>query len=524
MGNWQTVTFGPYGSREPGNQWNDGTYSTVREVIIYSAGSEIGSIQVVYDKRGRPVSGNKHGFCSQQSYRVKLNYPTEYLVSISGYCESYLNTCVVKSLTLHSNIKQYGPYGKEEGSRFMTPLNAGKIVGFFGRVGERLDSIGVYIKPFKTTIPCFGLFGTTSEQQWDVGTNHAFGTTGGQHHDDGTTHSFETTGGQQCDDGADNALGTTGGLQWDDGTSGMDTIANGQTVTFGPYGSSEPGNQWNDGIYSTVREIIIYSAGLEIESIQVVYDNGGKAVWGNKHGFCTRQPNRVKLNYPTEYLVSISGYCGYYLSTYLVVKSLTLHSNIKQYGPYGKEEGSHFMTPLTVGKIVGFFGRVGERLDSIGVYIKPFQTITPCVGLFGTTGVGTNDAFGTIGGQHHDDGTNHSFETTGGQQCDDGTDNALETTGGHQCDDGTSGMDTMANGQTVTFGPYGSLEPGNQWNDGIYSTVREIIIYSAGLEIESIQVVYDNRGKAVWGNKHGFCARQPNRANFTGFNGWCHEC
>ncbi|XP_059650298.1 jacalin-related lectin 3-like [Cornus florida] len=236
-----------------GDLYDDGTYNTVREVIIYLAGPEIGSIQIVYDDRGRPVWGNKHGFCGRQSYRVKLNYPAEYLVSISGYCGCYLNTyVVVKSLTLHNNIKQYGPYGKEEGCCFMTPLTAGKIVGFFGRVGERLDSIGVYIKPFQTTTPCVGPFGTTDGQQWDVGTYHAFGTTGGQQWDEGINHSFETTSGQQWDDGTYNALGTIGGQQWNDGT--YNTIG---------------GQQWDDGTYGMVRELILYSRSV-IDSTQVV--------------------------------------------------------------------------------------------------------------------------------------------------------------------------------------------------------------------------------------------------------------
>ncbi|XP_059630134.1 jacalin-related lectin 3-like [Cornus florida] len=101
---------------------------------------------------------------------VILNYPTEYLVSISGYIGSYLNTHrVVTSITLQSNIRKYGPYGKEEGTRFTNPSTSSKIVGFFGRQGDVVDSIGVYIMPIpiQTIIPSVGPFGTTGGQKWD---------------------------------------------------------------------------------------------------------------------------------------------------------------------------------------------------------------------------------------------------------------------------------------------------------------------------------------------------------------------
>ncbi|XP_059638038.1 jacalin-related lectin 3-like [Cornus florida] len=225
-------------------------------------------------------------------------------------------------------------------------------------------------------------------------------------------------------------------------------MANEGTVTFGPYGNSEPNNHWDDGSYNTIREINIYvaSAGSEIESIQIVYDNiEGKAVSGTKHGGGGGTHYPVKLDYPTEYLVSISGYLGgYYNNNFLVVRSLTLHTNTRQHGPYGREEGTRFITPLIGGKIfggkiVGFFGRAGVRLDSIGVYIKPFPTIIPSVGPFGAT----------------------------------------------------------------------LRDGGQQWDDEIYSTVREITIYS-GWVIDSIQVVYDLEGRLVSGKKHGGDGGQAN--------------
>ncbi|XP_059638060.1 agglutinin-like [Cornus florida] len=163
MANEESVALGPYGG-SGGEKWDDGTYNTIRELVIYS-GEEIYSIQVVYDDiEGKPVSKLRHGGNGGFPNMVKLDYPTEYLVSISG-CHSSVSP-VVNSLTFQSNIKQYGPYGKEGGTRFESRLDSGKIVGFFGNKGNVLDSIGVYIKPIQAAIPV-GPFGTTGGQQWD---------------------------------------------------------------------------------------------------------------------------------------------------------------------------------------------------------------------------------------------------------------------------------------------------------------------------------------------------------------------
>lgn len=53
---------------------------------------------------------------------------------------------IVKSLVLETNLAAYGPYGMEEGIPFALPALGGKIIGFYGRCGDLLDSIGVYVQ------------------------------------------------------------------------------------------------------------------------------------------------------------------------------------------------------------------------------------------------------------------------------------------------------------------------------------------------------------------------------------------
>jgi hypothetical protein len=56
--------------------------------------------------------------------------------------------CVV-SLTIHTNLKTYGPFGDRiwSASNHEFKSGTGKVVGFFGAAGGLLDKLGVYIIP-----------------------------------------------------------------------------------------------------------------------------------------------------------------------------------------------------------------------------------------------------------------------------------------------------------------------------------------------------------------------------------------
>lgn len=69
------------------------------------------------------------------------------MISISGYISPVVHggSPVIRSLTFKSNRRTFGPYGVEEGTPFSLPIEGGKIVGFKGRSGWYLDSIGCYL-------------------------------------------------------------------------------------------------------------------------------------------------------------------------------------------------------------------------------------------------------------------------------------------------------------------------------------------------------------------------------------------
>lgn len=73
----------------------------------------------------------------------------ESLTEISGTTgPAYNIDNLVKSLKFVTNKRTYGPYGRDEGTPFRVKvMNNGHVAGFFGRSGDCLDAIGLYVNP-----------------------------------------------------------------------------------------------------------------------------------------------------------------------------------------------------------------------------------------------------------------------------------------------------------------------------------------------------------------------------------------
>ncbi|XP_010471351.1 PREDICTED: jacalin-related lectin 19 [Camelina sativa] len=147
-----TVFVGPWGGNG-GTAWDDGIYHGVREIrLLYD--HCIDSITVIYDKNGKPARSEKHGGVGgNKTSEIKLQYPDEYLIGVSGYYCPMVNsgTPVIRSMTFKSNKQVYGPYGVEQGTPFTFSVNGGRIVGMNGRSGWYLDSIGFHLSRPKST-------------------------------------------------------------------------------------------------------------------------------------------------------------------------------------------------------------------------------------------------------------------------------------------------------------------------------------------------------------------------------------
>lgn len=55
--------------------------------------------------------------------------------------------------------------------------------------------------------------------------------------------------------------------------------------------------------------------------------------------------------------------------------------------------------------------------------------------------------------------------------------------------------------QWLTVGPYGGTG-GSRWDDGVHTAVRQVIIFTSQV-IESIQIEYDKNGQSKWSEIHG---------------------
>lgn len=65
-----------------------------------------------------------------------------------GDYDSYDEHYVIRSLTFESNKRSFGPFGRKRGTRFWFPTTGlVKVVGFHGKSGWFLDSIGIKVVP-----------------------------------------------------------------------------------------------------------------------------------------------------------------------------------------------------------------------------------------------------------------------------------------------------------------------------------------------------------------------------------------
>lgn len=296
-------------------------------------------------------------------------------------------------------------------------------------------------------------------------------------------------------------------------------------VSIGPWGG-QGGSRWDDGVYSTIRQLVI-THGAGIDSIQIEYDNKGNSIWSRKHGGDGgSKTDKIKLDYPDEFLTSVHGYYGSLsergpIVGPVLVRSLTFYSNRKAYGPYGVEKGTSFS--MTRGKIVGFHGKCGWYLDAIGVYSKPILKLQPSKTIIQPQSFVANGAenggFSVIQGS-----VGESYDIVLAVRQRDGYGNPLPmprelSRQTSSSSDDSSDVETKRQNKVsfptpkkvvlpskvpdgmITYGPWGG-NGGAKFDDGIYTGIRQINL-SRNVGIVSMKVCYDQEGKAVWGSKHG---------------------
>ncbi|KAJ4964134.1 hypothetical protein NE237_024073 [Protea cynaroides] len=80
-------------------------------------------------------------------------------------------------------------------------------------------------------------------------------------------------------------------------------------VKVGPHGSSS-GNTWDDKGKSMLTQIFISYGTTKVRSIQTAHMVGEKLELSEKHGANGRLFKTIDIDYPSEFLIGISGYTG----------------------------------------------------------------------------------------------------------------------------------------------------------------------------------------------------------------------
>ncbi|KAG6704978.1 hypothetical protein I3842_07G158700 [Carya illinoinensis] len=458
------ISVGPWGGQQ-GLAWDDGFYSTVRQVVI-THGAGIDCIQIEYDDKGTSIWSGRHGGNGgNRTDKIKLDYPDEFLTSIRGYYGG-LNDwgpVFIRSLTLESNKKTYGPFGFEQGTYFSFPMTGGRIVGFHGKSNWYLDSIGAYLKPIERQYPSkalshsqkylangtekagYSVIQTTEEESFDV---YAVAVR--------PKDEFGNPLKKQVSDLEKSGVGT---MEKMPGLVPSKVDGNG-VVTYGPWGGTG-GTMFDDRMYTGIKRINLSRNMVGIVWIRVLYDRDGDAIWGSKHGGNGGYKNeKLVFDYPSEILTHIVGFYGpvMYMGPN-VIKSLTFYTNKRTYGPYGEEQGASFTTKLKEGKIVGIHGREGLFVDALGVHV--------------------------IEGKVMPSNPSPSNAITSAEPP------IAEIAGGVIKEPAPCGP-----------GPWGG-DGGRPWDDGVFSGIKQIYLTRSSEAICSIQIEYDRNGQSVWSIKHG---------------------
>ncbi|EXB80867.1 hypothetical protein L484_020126 [Morus notabilis] len=150
-GKSQAMTVGTWGAQATssnGVAFDDGVYTGIREINFeYKDETAIGSFQVTYDLNGASFVAEKHSsfITGFTPVTITLDFPSEYIVEVSGYTDNVQGYTVVRSLTFKTTKATYGPYGTTSGTSFNLPIQNGLIIGIKGSVGYWLDYIGFHL-------------------------------------------------------------------------------------------------------------------------------------------------------------------------------------------------------------------------------------------------------------------------------------------------------------------------------------------------------------------------------------------
>ncbi|XVF82064.1 hypothetical protein PTKIN_Ptkin16aG0013500 [Pterospermum kingtungense] len=142
------ISLGPWGG-SGGDQWSYRASLGIAEIVLRVEGN-IKSIS--FKDASGLVSGTFGGGGNDPNDRgeqkkIEIQWPSEYLKSISGTYGRYKGLSVITSLSFITNLTTYGPFGTASREPFSIPIADSAVVGFHGRCGYYLDALGIFVIP-----------------------------------------------------------------------------------------------------------------------------------------------------------------------------------------------------------------------------------------------------------------------------------------------------------------------------------------------------------------------------------------
>ncbi|CAN6372901.1 unnamed protein product [Urochloa humidicola] len=320
----EIAKFGPWGG-DGGSQRDIKVLPYRLDRVTIRSGTIIDAIEFSYtDKDGQYHTAGPWGGQGGGNNSFQLG-PSEFLKGVSGSIRQLENKMtVITSLTFVTNARSYGPFGKGRGTPFHTQMqNNRMIVGFFGRSSQYLNALGVYTNQ-EAGVARIGRSSGDGVVLRDI-----------TEHDAGPSGDYR------------NKL---------------------EIAKFGPWGG-DGGSQRDIKVLPYRLDRVTIRSGTIIDAIEFSYtDKDGQyhtaGPWGGQGG----GNNSFQLG-PSEFLTGVSGSIGQLKNKMTTITSLTFVTNARSYGPFGKGRATSFHIPMqSNGSIVGFFGRSGRYVDSIGVY------------------------------------------------------------------------------------------------------------------------------------------------------------
>ncbi|XP_062076286.1 jacalin-related lectin 34-like [Humulus lupulus] len=353
-----------------------GSGSCIKQISVNHDDSNIKSLTFL-DGNGRVYGkfGGKNTNDMGVEKIIEFDGRSKFLTSISGTYGSYRGITVITSLSFTTNLNtSYGPFGKETGHAFSNPIQGGVVVGFHGKSGHYIDSIGIYVKPASSSGGAISLgpWGSSSGgEPWSYKPSSGISEI--------TIHEAGNINSISFKDAAGSVSKTFGGGNLDVVSETGEDKKGSSTgvISVGPWGSRSGGEPWNYKPTSGITEITIHEGG-NIKSISfkdargyISRTFGGGNLDASEKGV---EKKKLTINWPSEYLKSISGTYGDYKGVSHVIISLFFNTNLTTHGPFGTSSttsGKPFTIPIADSAVVGFHGRSSNYLDAIGIFVKP---------------------------------------------------------------------------------------------------------------------------------------------------------